>query len=241
MSEPRSDLAGPSHETRNNPGKLLIVATPIGNLSDITLRALEALKSVNFIAAEDTRTSSVLLKHYGISKPMLSFHSRSGAGRSSEIVGRILGGESAALITDAGTPGISDPGYVLVRDAVAAGIKVTPLPGPAAFIAALSSSGLRTDRFVFEGFLPLKKGRQKKLALLSKEARTVVFYESPHRIVKTLGELLEHFGDRRCVIAREVTKIHESFYRGKISEMRELIRPSEVRGEFVVMIEGADN
>jgi len=222
-------------------GRLFVVATPIGNLSDITFRAIEILKSVDFIAAEDTRTSSVLLKHYGISKPMLSFHSYSGANRANEILRRISQGESGALITDAGTPGISDPGYTLVRDAVQAGVDVVPIPGPTAFVAALSASGLRTDRFIFEGFLPLKKGRQKKLQHLSTETRTIVFYESPHRIEKTLQELLKYFGDRRCVVGRELTKIHETFYRGSFSEVLKSINLSEKRGEFVIIVEGAED
>ncbi len=220
-------------------GKLFIVSTPIGNLSDISLRAIETLKSVDFIAAEDTRTSSVLLKHFAISKPMMSFHSYSDPGRSREIVGRILEGSSAALITDAGTPGISDPGYTLVRDAVECEIEVVPIPGPTAFVTALSASGLRTDRFLFEGFLPLKKGRQTRLRLLSSETRTIVLYESPHRIDKTLKELKTYFGDRRCVVAREVTKLHESFYRGTLSQIPNLIGASERRGEFVIIVEGA--
>ena len=222
-------------------GRLFVVATPIGNLSDITFRAIEILKSVDFIAAEDTRTSSVLLKHYGISKPMLSFHSYSGANRANEILRRISQGESGALITDAGTPGISDPGYTLVRDAVQAGVDVVPIPGPTAFVTALSASGLRTDRFIFEGFLPLKKGRQKKLQHLSTKTRTIVFYESPHRIEKTLQELLKYFGDRRCVVGRELTKIHETFYRGSFSEVLKSISPSEKRGEFVIIVEGAED
>ncbi len=221
-------------------GNLFVVATPIGNLSDITFRAIEVLRSVDFIAAEDTRTSSVLLKHYGISKPLLSFHSHSKASRTNEILQRIADGSSAALITDAGTPGISDPGYSLVRDAVESGVNVVPIPGAAAFVAALSSSGLRTDRFVFEGFLPLKKGRQKKLYRLSEETRTIVFYESPHRIEKTLKDLQKYFGDRRCVVARELTKVHESYYRGTLSSVSELIPTSEMRGEFVVIVEGSE-
>lgn len=227
--------------TRRRAGRLFVVATPIGNLSDITFRAVEVLKSVDFIAAEDTRTSSVLLRHHGIAKPMLSFHSHSGASRTNEIVQKMLQGASAALITDAGTPGISDPGYTLIRDAVEAGVDVVPIPGATAFVTALSSSGLRTDRFVFEGFLPLKKGRQKKLQQLSEETRTIVFYESPHRIEKTLTELQKYFGDRRCVVARELTKIHESFYRGTLSQVSRLIATSERRGEFVIIVEGAED
>lgn len=226
--------------SRRPGGKLFVVATPIGNLSDITFRAVETLKGVDFVAAEDTRTSSVLLKHYGISKPMISFHSYSGTNRTREIVERMAGGETAALITDAGTPGISDPGYTLVRDAVAAGLEVIPIPGATAFVAALSSSGLRTDRFVFEGFLPLKKGRQKKLQQLSTEKRTIILYESPHRIEKTLGELSKHFGERKCVVTREITKIHESFYRGTFSEVLKTMGQGERRGEFVIIVEGAE-
>lgn len=221
-------------------GTLFVVATPIGNLSDITFRAVDTLKGVDFVAAEDTRTSSVLLKHYGISKPMVSFHSHSGADRSRELVDRMSHGESAALITDAGTPGISDPGYVLVRDAVAAGIDVVPVPGATALVAALSSSGLRMDRFVFEGFLPLKKGRQKKLQQLSSEKRTIILYESPHRMEKSLAELSKYFGERKCVVAREITKIHETIYRGTFSEVVKMIKPGERRGEFVIVVEGAE-
>ncbi len=221
-------------------GKLFVVATPIGNLSDITFRAVETLKEVDFVAAEDTRTSSVLLKHYGISRPMISFHSYSGSNKARDIVERMTRGETAALITDAGTPGISDPGYTLVRDAVAAGVPVVPIPGATAFVAALSSSGLRTDRFVFEGFLPLKKGRQKKLQQLSAEKRTIILYESPHRIEKTLSELTKHFGERKCVVSREITKIHESVYRGTFSEVLTMMGSGERRGEFVIIVEGAD-
>ena len=222
-------------------GSLFIIGTPIGNLSDITFRAVETLKSVDFIATEDTRTSSVLLKHFGISKPLLSFHSYSGPGRSGEIVAKIKKGASAALITDAGTPGISDPGYILVRDAVDSGVEVIPIPGPTAVITALSASGLRTDRFIFEGFLPLKKGRQTKLRALSTESRTIILYESPHRIGKTLRELQDHFGDRKCVVARELTKIHESFYRGSFQQVLSLIGESDKRGEFVIVVEGAES
>lgn len=231
--------AGAFEGKRESAGKLFVVATPIGNLSDITIRAIETLKSVDLVAAEDTRTSSVLLKHFGISKPSISFHSHSARGRSREIVERILNGSDAALITDAGTPGVSDPGYVLVRDALEAGICVVPIPGPTALVAALSASGLRTDRFVFEGFLPLKKGRQTKLRELSMEARTIVLYESPHRIERTLNDLKNNLGDRKCVVARELTKIHESFYRGTLSRIYELIGKSEMRGEFVIIVEGA--
>lgn len=222
-------------------GRLYVIATPIGNLSDITLRAIDTLKSVDIIAAEDTRTSSILLNHFGISKPMVSFHSHSGPGRANEIIKKMMDGSSVGLITDAGTPGISDPGYALVREAVESGIEIVPVPGPAAFVTALAASGLRTDRFVFEGFLPMKKGRQTKLRILSTENRTIVFYESPHRILKTLGELEACFGDRRCVVARELTKIHETFYRGTFSRVLSQIGKSEPRGEFVIIVEGAEN
>lgn len=171
----------------------------------------------------------------------MSFHSHSGPGRTGEIVKKVLDGSNAALITDAGTPGISDPGYALVRDAVESGVQVIPIPGATAFVTALSASGLRTDRFLFEGFLPLKKGRQTKLRFLSTETRTIILYESPHRIEKTLNELQTYFGDRRCVVGRELTKIHESFYRGTLSQILNLIGPSEKRGEFVIIVEGAEN
>jgi len=220
-------------------GKLFVVATPIGNLSDITLRAIEVLKYVDLVAAEDTRTSSVLLRHLGISKPMLSFHSYSGSGRANQITQKLLEGSNIALVTDAGTPGISDPGYALVREAIESRIEVVPIPGPTAFVTALAASGLRTDRFLFEGFLPLKKGRQTKLRALSTETRTIVLYESPHRIEKTLNELNGYFNDRKCVVARELTKIHESFYRGTIEQILGLIGKSETRGEFVIIVEGA--
>jgi 16S rRNA (cytidine1402-2'-O)-methyltransferase len=227
-------------ESGKKGGRLFVVSTPIGNLSDMTYRAVDTLKEVDFIIAEDTRTSSVLLKHYGIAKPMTSFHSHSGPGRSVEIVDRIARGASAALITDAGTPGISDPGYTLVRDALAADVEVIPVPGPTAFVTALSSSGLRMDRFVFEGFLPMKKGRQKKLQQLSLEKRTIILFESPHRIEKTLLELSRYFGERRCVVGRELTKMHETFYRGTFSEVLKMMSPGEKRGEFVIIVEGSE-
>lgn len=223
------------------PGKLYVVAVPIGNLGDITFRAVDTLKSVNFIAAEDTRTSSILLRHYGISKPLLSFHSYSTEKRLEEIVNKIVDGQNAALITDAGTPGISDPGYVLVNRALQKGCDVVPIPGATALIAALSASGLRSDRFVFEGFLPLKKGRQKKLALLAEEPRTIVLYESTHRIERTLEELKNAFGDRKCVVARELTKIYETFYRGTISTVIASLKADVKKGEFVIIIEGKEN
>jgi len=231
---------GSPQETLKSVGRLFVVATPIGNLSDITLRAVETLKLVDFIVAEDTRTSSVLLKHLGISKPMMSFHSYSRRNRAAGILHKISEGATGALITDAGTPGISDPGYALVREAIDAGVEVVPIPGPVAFVTALSASGLRTDRFVFEGFLPMKKGRQSKLRQLSNETRTIVLYESPYRIEKTLLELKENLGERRCVVARELTKIHESFYRGTFSQVLGLISAPEKRGEFVVIVEGAE-
>ncbi|MGC8596143.1 MAG: 16S rRNA (cytidine(1402)-2'-O)-methyltransferase [Candidatus Kryptoniota bacterium] len=223
------------------PGKLYVVAVPIGNLGDITFRAIDTLKSVSFIAAEDTRTSSILLRHYGISRPLLSFHSYSTQERLEEIVNKILNGESAALITDAGTPGISDPGYVLVNSVLRHGCDVVPIPGPTALITALSASGLRTDRFVFEGFLPLKKGRKTKLMRLAEETRTIVIYESTHRIERTLEELLNAFGDRKCVVARELTKIHETFYRGSISTVLAKLKQDVKKGEFVIIVEGKEN
>lgn len=219
---------------------LYIVSTPIGNLEDITLRALETLKKVDLIVAEDTRHSGILLKKYEIDKPCVSFHSHSGQAKVDKIVDELVSGKEVALISDAGTPGISDPAYVLIQAALEANIEIIPVPGPAAFLTALTASGLPTNQFVYLGFLPLKKGRQTLLTSLQEEKRTVVFYESPHRIIKTLNQLEEYFGpDRRIAIGRELTKIHEEFIRGSIAEVKKTFESRKPKGEFVVVLGGA--
>ena len=222
------------------PRTLYIVPTPIGNLDDITYRAVRILGQVDLIAAEDTRTTKVLLDHYKISKPMLSYFSHNEVTRTSALVEKLSSGSSIALVTDAGSPGISDPAYVLIRESIRAGINIIPLPGPTAFVPALVASGLTCDRFVFEGFLPLKKGRKTKLERMKLEERTTVIYESPHRLIKTLRELHEALGDRRAVVARELTKKFEEFRRGTLSELLASFSAQEPRGEFVLMVEGAD-
>ncbi len=219
---------------------LYIVSTPIGNLEDITLRALNTLKEVDLIAAEDTRHSQILLRKYDINKPCVSFHSHSGRAKVEKIINELVNGKNVALISDAGTPGISDPAYVLIKAALENDIKVIPIPGPAAFLTALTASGLPTNQFVYLGFLPLKKGRQTLLNSLKEEKRTVVFYESPHRILKTLNQLKEILGaDRKIAIGRELTKIHEEFIRGTVLEAIEILGNSKPKGEFVVVLGGA--
>jgi len=220
---------------------LYIVSTPIGNLEDITLRALNTLKSVDLIAAEDTRHSQILLRKYEINKPCVSFHSHSGQAKVDKIIDELMDGKNVALISDAGTPGISDPAYVLIQAALENKIEIIPIPGPAAFLTALTASGLPTNQFLYLGFLPLKKGRQTLLNSLKEEERTVIFYESPHRIVKTLFQLEEYFGpERRIVLARELTKIHEEFIRGTISEVKNIFKNRNPKGEFVVVLGGVD-
>ena len=218
---------------------LYVVSTPIGNLEDITLRAVKVLAAVDLIAAEDTRTTKVLLARYNIAKPMVSYFSHNERRRAIEILDRLEAGTSVALVSDAGTPGISDPAYVLITQALARGIPVVPIPGPAALMAALVVSGLPTDRFVFEGFLPLKKGRKSKIEKLSREERTIVLYESPHRILKTLGELLDAFGDRDVAVAREMTKKFEEVSRGRLSVVLNDMSKRQARGEYVIVISGA--
>lgn len=213
--------------------------TPIGNLSDITLRALEVLKSVDIILAEDTRTSGFLLKHYEISKPLQSFHIFNEHKTLAGLIARLKQGEVMALISDAGTPGISDPGFLLVREALKAGLQIDCLPGATALIPALVKSGFPTDRFVFEGFLPHKKGRQTLLKKLSEEDRTIILYESPHRLIKTLEQLIEFFGrDRQVSVSRELTKLHEETRTGAVSEILEHFKKKDVKGEIVIVIDG---
>lgn len=219
--------------------RLYLVPTPIGNLGDITYRAVNVLKSVDKILAEDTRTSGVLLKHYEISTPTESFHAFNEHKRTEAIIERLQHGETLALITDAGTPGISDPGFMLARAAAAAGIKIESLPGATAFVPALVKSGLPSDKFVFEGFLPHKKGRQTRLKLLAEEERTIVFYESPHRLIKTLIQFIEFMGEERKVsVSRELTKKFEETVTGSIAEVLDHFQNHTVKGEFVVILEG---
>lgn len=221
-------------------GKLYLVPTPVGNMEDITLRALRVLKEVDLILAEDTRTSGILLKHYGISQPMQSHHKFNEHDTVSRVADRIEAGTDIALISDAGTPGISDPGFMLVRECASRGIEVECLPGATAMIPAVVSSGLPCDRFCFEGFLPVKKGRQTLLKELAVEPRTMVFYESPYRLVKTLEQFAEFFGpDRECSVAREISKVHEEHRRGPLSEVIEWFKDHEPKGEIVIVVAGA--
>ena len=218
---------------------LYIVPTPIGNLQDITLRALEMLKKVDLILAEDTRTSSKLLNHYGIQKPVTPFHQHNEHQVLQHLISQLGNGKTMALVTDAGTPGISDPGFLLVRECIRAGIKVECLPGATAFVPALVNSGLPSDRFCFEGFLPLKKGRHTLLTKLSTEERTIILYESPVRLVKTLKDLIEYFGaGRQCSVSRELTKVFEENVRGSLQEVLHHFSEKSVKGEIVVILEG---
>ena len=219
------------------PGTLYLVATPIGNLEDITLRALRVLRECDVVAAEDTRRTGQLLKHFGISKPMLSYFQFNEAKRSEEILSRLQHGEKVALVTDAGTPGISDPGERVVRAAVAAGLRVESVPGPCALVAALTASGLPTDEFHFIGFLPHKSGqRRNQLEALKTFAGTLALYESPYRIEKLLGELNEVFPTRKVVLARELTKKFEEFLRGTPAELLAVVAKRSLKGEFVVLV-----
>ena len=220
---------------------LYIVPTPIGNLSDITLRALEVLKAANVILAEDTRTSRTLLQHYQINKPLESFHAFNEHKKIQSLIDRLKKGERMALISDAGTPGISDPGFLIIRAALQAGIVVDCLPGPTAFLPALIKSGLPSDRFVFEGFLPHKKGRLTRIKELSTEKRTLIFYESPNRLLKTLEQLIEHFGaDRPASVSRELTKHFEETRNGTLAELLASFRQTGVKGEIVLVVAGLD-
>lgn len=220
-------------------GKLFIVPTPIGNLGDITLRALEILKEVELILAEDTRTSGKLLKHYQIDTPMRAYHMHNEHRLLEGLVRELSLGASWALISDAGTPGISDPGFLLVRACLEAGVAIECLPGSTALIPALVASGFPSDRFVFEGFLPPKKGRQTRLKELATETRTIVFYESPHKLIKTLDQFCEVFGPERSVaVSRELTKLYEETIRGSLQEVCEHFRTQAPRGEFVIVLSG---
>jgi len=217
---------------------LYLVPTPIGNRADITLRALEILKSVDVILAEDTRTSGSLLAHYGIQKRLQSFHIHNEHASAEQVVRRMKAGETFALVSDAGTPGISDPGFLLVRACNNHDLRVECLPGATALIPALVNSGFPSDRFVFEGFLPHKKGRQTILKQLAAEVRTIILYESPHRLLKTLGEIKTHLGDaRRISVSRELTKIHEEIFTGTIDEVMRHFESKEVKGEIVIVVD----
>ena len=222
-------------------GVLYIVPTPVGNLEDMTFRAVRVLKEADLILAEDTRTSSVLLHHYDIHGKLQSHHKYNEHQTVGLVKERILAGQNVALISDAGTPGISDPGFLLARACAEEGIEVQTLPGATACIPAVVSSGLPCDRFCFEGFLPQKKGRQTLLAGLAKETRTMVFYESPYRLVKTLEQFMEHFGaERKCSAAREISKVHEEHRRGTLAEVAEWFRGHEPKGEIVIVVAGAE-
>lgn len=222
------------------PGILYIVPTPVGNLNDMTFRAVQVLKDADLILAEDTRTSSVLLHHYDIHGKLQSHHKFNEHQTAEMIKERILGGLNVALISDAGTPGISDPGFLLARTCAAEGIEVQTLPGATACIPAIVSSGLPCDRFCFEGFLPVKKGRQTLLRTLAEEPRTMIFYESPYRLVKTLDQFIEHFGpERECSVAREISKIHEEHRRGTLAEVSAWYKEHEPKGEIVIVVAGA--
>ncbi len=222
-------------------GILYIVPTPVGNMEDMTLRAIRTLKEVDVVLAEDTRTSGILLKHFDIHKPLLSHHKFNEHGTSQQVVARLLAGENMALVSDAGTPGISDPGFFLVREAVRAGIEVQTLPGATAFVPALVSSGLPCDRFLFEGFLPQKKGRKSRIEALRDEPRTIVLYESPYRVLKTLQQLAECFGaERQAAACREISKVHEECVRGTLGELTAHFTETEPRGEFVIVVAGKE-
>jgi len=219
-------------------GKLYLVSTPIGNLKDISFRALEVLSEVDLIAAEDTRHAGVLLKHYDIQTPTTSFYDFNKEKKTPGLINKLKAGNSIALISDAGTPGISDPAFYFVREAIKENITIEAIPGATAFVPALILSGLPTDRFIFEGFLPQKKGRQTRLKELAEEKRTIILYESPKRILKTLSHLKEYLGNRRVSVSRELTKKFEEVYRGSLDDVCENPNKIKTKGEFVIVIEG---
>ena len=220
-------------------GTLYIISTPIGNLKDATHRSLELLSDVDLIAAEDTRRTGILLKHYEIKTPLSSFNSYNQVKKSDRLIARLKAGHDLALVSDAGTPGVSDPLYYLVKAALDKRVPVVSLPGPSAVLAALTVSGLPINRFVFEGFLPRKKGRKKLIEELAQEKRTIVLFESPHRIVKTLNELYQVMGDRKAVLARELTKIHEEVIRGTLGALATKAEEQKLKGEITLVISGA--
>lgn len=220
-------------------GTLYIVSTPIGNLEDISARAVSVLSSVDMIAAEDTRKTKILLDHFSLRKPVMSYFSYNELKRVPEFIEFMLSGSSIAVVSDAGTPGISDPAFRIINAAINEGISVIAVPGATAFLPALIVSGLDIDRFIFEGFLPVKKGRKSSLESLSREPYTLVFYESPHRLVRTLTELKQYFGDRMISVSREITKKFEETFRGRISDAMKHFLKARIRGEFVLIVEGA--
>jgi len=220
-------------------GKLTLVPTPIGNLEDITLRAIRVLKEADAILAEDTRVTARLLNHLEIKKPLISNHSYNEHGRLQQIIDRLMGGENLVLVSDAGTPGISDPGFLIVRECIAHGIEIESLPGATAFVPALLNSGFPCDRFVFEGFLPQKKGRQTRLLSLKEEERTMIFYESPFRLLKTLEQFAEHYGpDRLVSVSRELTKMFEENIRGNLTQVIDYYKNHTLKGEIVIILAG---
>lgn len=226
---------------RKRMGKLFVVPTPVGNMEDMTFRAIRVLKEADLILAEDTRTSSVLLHHYEIKNQLLSHHKFNEHQTVERLVERIKAGETVALISDAGTPAISDPGFLMVRECVRNGIEVTCLPGPTAFVPALVMSGLPDERFCFEGFLPQKKGRNTRLQSLVNESRSMIFYESPYRLVKTLEQFVEYFGsDRKVAVCREISKVHEDCVRGTLIEVVAHFKETEPKGEIVIILSGKD-
>ncbi|WP_246858848.1 16S rRNA (cytidine(1402)-2'-O)-methyltransferase [Chitinophaga sp. XS-30] len=219
--------------------RLFIIPSPIGNLADMTYRAVKVLETVELVLAEDTRTSGVLLKHYGITKPVTPYHQHNEHKVLQHLVQQLQGGKQMALLTDAGTPGVSDPGFLLVRECIRAGVPVECLPGATAFVPALVNSGLPMNRFAFEGFLPPKKGRHTLLTQLAAEERTLIFYESPHRLVKTLDDFIQYWGPaRQCCVSRELTKMFEENKRGTLQEVRDHFAEKGVKGEIVIIVEG---
>lgn len=222
-------------------GILYLVPTPVGNLEDITYRALKVLKEADLIIAEDTRTTGILLKHFEIKNAMWAYHKFNEHQAVAGVIERLKAGDTVAVVSDAGTPGISDPGFLVAREAIKAGVEVSCLPGATAFVPALVASGLPCDRFCFEGFLPPKKGRATRLALLSEETRTMIFYESPHRLAKTLLQFVEIFGaDRQVAVCREISKVHEEIRRGTLEEVASYYETVEPRGEIVIVLSGAE-
>lgn len=217
-------------------GIVYVVSTPIGNLNDITFRAVAILKSVPLIAAEDTRKTKILLNHSGISTPLISYYEHNHFSRIDRIIAHLQDGKDIAVVTDAGTPGVSDPAYKLIREAITIGAKIESIPGASAVLAALISSGLPTDRFIFEGFLPPKKGRKKRLLALENESATIIFFENPKRIKRTLTDILEYIGNRPAVVCRELTKIYEEIIRGTVDELLAYFSKHQVRGECVILI-----
>ena len=223
-------------------GKLYLIATPIGNLEDITFRAINTLKNVDIIAAEDTRHTLKLLNYYGISKPLISYHRHNEDVKSDVLINKLLDGENIAIVTDAGTPGISDPGEEIVKEAIKNNIEIIPIPGACALINALIPSGLNTKEFAFYGFLPLnKKNRKKILEKIKKEDKTIILYEAPHKLVKTMEDILENIGDINCVIAKEITKIHEEFLRNNISKIIDELNKKEIKGEYIILLDMNNN